>query len=308
MADMMSVRQAAQQWRISERRVRIYCAEGRIPGVITEGRSYRIPTDAMKPADRRMLRGVEVPPSFETQFAHIDSLKDALSTHGYLTHQALSEVHEHQDFILEFIYDSNALSGNHLTLPETARVLSGMTVADKSLHDHFAAVGHRDAFLFMAQLIGEDRALTEQVVKDIHARMLPDRPETRGIYRNDMTPHRASPPPEKLSYHVQRILNEYHNTKRHPIENAAIFYLTFEAVHPFSEANDRTARILLNLILMHRGYPPINLRYADKQKYDRAIDAYYRSRDSDPFVQMVADAVESRLKHYYEHAHAAKNC
>ncbi|HCS72826.1 MAG TPA: cell filamentation protein Fic, partial [Clostridiales bacterium] len=49
----MTAQQAAEKWNISDRRVRVLCKDGKIPGAFKEGKAYKIPANAMKPADGR---------------------------------------------------------------------------------------------------------------------------------------------------------------------------------------------------------------------------------------------------------------
>ena len=88
-----------------------------------------------------------------------------------------------EEFLIEFTYNSNAIEGNTLTLKETALVLEGMTIDQKPLKDHLEAVSHRDAFLYVQDIATKDIPLDEKVIKNIHALVLVDRPEDKGVYR-----------------------------------------------------------------------------------------------------------------------------
>ena len=161
--EYISVRQAAQKWGISDRRVRVLCEQGRIAGARKEGRSYLIPSEALKPADGRRLRGRLVSQEFAALFARIDSLKEELDRRRPLT---TGEVKRLQDeFLVEFTYNSNAIEGNTLTLGETAMVLEGITVDGKPLKDHLEAVGHRDAFRYVQQLVAVRRRFPRESSK-----------------------------------------------------------------------------------------------------------------------------------------------
>ena len=52
--DFMTAQQAAEKWGLSDRRVRVLCREGKIPGAVKNGKSYQIPIDAQKPVDGRV--------------------------------------------------------------------------------------------------------------------------------------------------------------------------------------------------------------------------------------------------------------
>ena len=169
----IKVSKAAENWGISPRRVRILCAEGKIPGVIRKGKLYMIPENAIKPADGRLAR-----PAI---FSIINAKKERLSKMRPLTEGEVERLRE--EFMVEFTYNSNAIEGNTLTLKETALALEGMTIDQKPLKDHLEAVGHRDAFLYVQDIAQNNTPLSEAVIKNIHALVLMNRPEDKGIYR-----------------------------------------------------------------------------------------------------------------------------
>lgn len=113
--EYMRVAQAAEQWGISDRRVRILCQKGKIEGVIQKGRSYLIPYNAVKPIDGRTLRHKAVSEQYLSLFSRIDSIKEQLSQHHPLTVSELQRLQE--EFLVEYTYNSNAIEGN--TLPNT---------------------------------------------------------------------------------------------------------------------------------------------------------------------------------------------
>ena len=162
----ISVKQASEQWGLSDRRVRVLCEQGKINGVFKKGRSYLIPADAVKPADGRAMRGVIIPQEFAEAFGRVNALKADLDKRRPLTQGELQRLQE--EFLVAFTYNSNAIEGNTLTLRETALVLEGVTIDKKPLKDHLEAVGHRDAFLYAQGLVSNKISLSERVIKDIH--------------------------------------------------------------------------------------------------------------------------------------------
>jgi len=179
--EYISVQQAAEKWGISDRRVRILCDQGKIPGIIKKGRSYQISVDAVKPADGRKNRHKQIPTQFASVFAYVDALKRELDKRRPLTAGEVQRLRE--EFLVEYTYNSNAIEGNTLTLQETAMVLKGVTIDKKPLKDHLEAVGHRDAFLYVQELVKDKVPFTEYIIKQIHTLVLMDRPEDRGVYR-----------------------------------------------------------------------------------------------------------------------------
>ena len=298
--EYMKVAEAAELWGISVRRVRILCQQGKIDGVIQKGRSYLIPADAVKPVDGRRLRHKEVSEQYLALFSRIDALKEQLDKRRPLTAGELKRLQD--EFLVEYTYNSNAIEGNTLTLQETALVLEGLTIDQKPLKDHLEAVGHKDAFLYVQELVRNKVPFSEVIIKQIHTLVLMDRPEDRGIYRRIpvriMGAYHTPPDPVIVPELMEKLVKEFEVSKLHPIERAALFHLKFEGIHPFVDGNGRTGRLILNLFLMQNGYPPINVKLADRKRYYDAFDSYYRDNDASAIVKMVAEYVEERLSAY----------
>lgn len=298
--EYISVKQAAEQWGISDRRVRLLCEQGKIDGVVREGRTYRIPVDAIKPLDGRTLRGKSIPQEYAALFARVDALKAQLNKRRPLTQGELKRLQE--EFLVEFTYNSNAIEGNTLTLQETALVLEGITIDRKPLKDHLEAVGHRDAFLYIQQLVKDKITISEKVIKDIHSLVLMDRPEDKGVYRRIpvtiMGAYHKPPQPYLVPVQMEQLIAGQKETKRHPIEDAALFHLDFEGIHPFVDGNGRTGRLIINLMLMQHGYPPIDVKFMDRKRYYACFDSYYKDGAAAPMVEMIGEYLEERLKQY----------
>lgn len=298
--EYINVAQVAERWGISDRRVRILCQQGKIEGVIRKGRSYLIPNNAVKPVDGRTLRRKDVSEQYVTLFSHIDALKERLDQHRPLTTGELRRLQE--EFLVEYTFNSNAIEGNTLTLQETALVLEGITIDRKPLKDHLEAVGHKDAFLYVLELVKNKVPLSETIIKQIHTLVLMDRPKDRGIYRRIpvriMGAYHTPPDPIMVPEMMEKLVVEFTKKKLHPIENAALFHLNFEGIHPFVDGNGRTGRLILNLFLMQNGYPPINVKFTDRKRYYDAFDSYYRSNNADIMVKMVAEYVRDTINQY----------
>lgn len=170
----MTVKQAAEKWGISDRRIRTLCSNGKITGAYREGRGWKIPVDASKPSDGRFK-------SKENILAQIDRKKVELDKSRPLTQGELERLNE--EFIIEYTYNSNAIEGNTLTLRETDLVLRGLTIDKKPLKDHMEAVGHKEAFDYVCELVREKVPFDERVIKQIHFLVLADKREDRGVYR-----------------------------------------------------------------------------------------------------------------------------
>jgi Fic family protein len=254
----------------------------------------------MKPADGRSLRGKVIPSEYSALFARVDALKTELGKRRPFTQGELKRLQE--EFLVGFTYNSNAIEGNTLTLRETALVLEGVTIDKKPLKDHLEAVGHRDAFLYVEQLVSDEVAISESVIRDIHSLVLMDRPDDKGVYRRIpvtiMGAYHEPPQPYLVPVQMEQLVAGQKETKRHPIENAALFHLDFEGVHPFIDGNGRTGRLILNLMLMQQGYPPIDVKFSDRTRYYACFDSYYMDKTAAPMVEMVAEYLEERLGRY----------
>lgn len=289
----MSVKQAAEKWGISDRRVRILCSEGKVPGVIREGRSYRIPAEAKKPEDGRYK-------SSESLLESIDRKKAELDARRPLTEGEVERLTE--QFVVEYTYNSNAIEGNTLTLRETDMVLRGLTIAQKSLKDHMEAVGHKEAFDFVRDLVKDQLPLSEGIIKQIHYLVLADKKDDRGVYRRItvriMGAKHEPVQPYLIQPRMEQLLEDYRNSKEHMIPRLSRFHIEFEAIHPFIDGNGRTGRLLVNMELMKAGYPPIDIKFADRIAYYNAFDEYHAKYNLEAMEKLFAGYVNERLDSY----------
>lgn len=84
---------------------------------------------------------------------------------------------------------------------------------------------------------------------------------------------------------------------KHIIEKVCLFHLKFELIHPFLDGNGRTGRLILNLELMKAGYPPINIKFKERQKYYACFNDYVdRNGDPNMLLTMVMDYLEEELE------------
>ena len=289
----ISVKQASEKWGISDRRVRILCSEGRIPGVIREGRSWKIPAGAGKPEDGRYK-------SAENLLDSIDRKKTELDSKRPLTEGEVERLTE--EFVVEYTYNSNAIEGNTLTLRETDMVLRGLTIAQKPLKDHMEAVGHKEAFDFVRDLVKAQEPLSERIIKQIHYLVLADKKDDRGVYRRIpvriMGAKHEPVQPYLIQPKMEQLLESYNNSKEHIIPRLARFHIEFEGIHPFIDGNGRTGRLLVNLELMKAGYLPIDIKFTDRIAYYNAFDEYHVKHNLGAMEKLFAGYVNERLDSY----------
>lgn len=291
----IKVSKAAEKWGISTRRVRLLCSQGKIDGVIRKGNLYMIPENAMKPLDGRSNK--------RNVLLDIQRKRERLTELRPLTQGEVERLAE--EFMIEFTYNSNAIEGNTLTLKETALALEGMTIDQKPLKDHLEAVGHRDAFLYVQDIAKRELPLSETVIKNIHALVLMNRPDDKGVYRRIpvriMGAYTEPVQPYMIEPKMAELLaaNEERKNTMNDIERIALFHLEFEGIHPFIDGNGRTGRLILNLDLIRNGYPPINVKFTDRKRYYDAFDAFYKHGDSAAMTDLIAEYVDFRFDDYF---------
>ncbi len=289
----LSVKEIAEKWGISERRVRILCSEGKIEGAVHEGRKWKIPFDAVKPEDGRYK-------SNKSLIDIIDKKKADLDKKRPLTEGEVQRLTE--EFIVEYTYNSNAIEGNTLTLRETDMVLRGLTIDKKPLKDHMEAVGHKEAFDFVSELVKNNAAITESVIKQIHYLVLADKKDDRGVYRKVpvriMGAKHEPVQPYLIAPRMEQLLEQYYNNTEHIVTKLARFHIEFESIHPFIDGNGRTGRLLVNLELMKAGYPPIDIKFADRIAYYNAFDEYHSKHNVSAMEKLFANYINERLDYY----------
>lgn len=289
----MTVKQASEKWGISDRRVRILCAEGKIPGAYQEGRAWKIPIDAIKPADGRYK-------TKESLLSQIDRKKKELDGKRPLTEGELARLNE--EFTVEYTYNSNAIEGNTLTLRETDLVLRGLTIDQKPLKDHMEAVGHKEAFDFVTELVKEKCEINERVIKQIHYLVLADKKDDRGVYRRlpvrIMGAAHETAQPYLIVTKMEELLRNYLASEEHIVTKLARFHIEFEGIHPFIDGNGRTGRLLVNFELMKAGYPPIDIKFTDRIAYYNAFDEYHVKHNLKAMESLFAKYINERLDIY----------
>lgn len=209
-------------------------------------------------------------------------------------------------FRVELTYTSNAIEGNTLTRRETAVVIEkGLTVGGKSLREHLEATNHARAIDFIQTLIAKKPTqFNAHDVLDIHSLILKSiDDENAGHYRR--VPVRISgsavvlPNPQKvpdLMDEFQSWLAGKHDL--HPVAFAGEAHYRLVTIHPFVDGNGRTARLLMNLLLMMYGYPPGIIRKRDRLAYIGALEKAQLGGSKQDYDALIAKAVDRSLDIY----------
>ena len=215
-----------------------------------------------------------------------------------------------ETFDIEYTYESNRIEGNTLTLMETDLVINkGMTIEGKPLVDHQEAINHKDAVNYIREIVKNETEFNAKTLLDIHALILQgiDR-ENAGKYRNVRVRISGSkhicPNPLKVPDLMDEYFAFYLQNKdtMHPVELAANMHEKLVSVHPFIDGNGRTARLVMNLILLQNGYPItiINSERSKRLEYYQALEEAQLSEDFDnsKFQIFVAQYVKQWMFNY----------
>jgi Fic family protein len=208
----------------------------------------------------------------------------------------------HEEMRLLHTYHSNAIEGNTLTLPETKLVLEeGITIGGKSLREHLEATNNARAFDLMENMAKKKKTIDHVVIQQIHEVVTAGIIDDAGKYRtrNVRITGAAKTPPDwsKVTGQMDELIKEIARYKKHPVEVAALLHHGFVRIHPFIDGNGRVARLLTNLYLIARGYPPVVLKIEDRGKYYRFLKAA-EAGNSGLFVNFIAKAVNDNLTMY----------
>ena len=235
-------------------------------------------------------------------YSKIEALLKKINEYPPLTEGEMLRLRE--EFIISFTYHSNAIEGNTLTLQETALVLQErITIAQKPLKEHLEAIGHKEAFNYIVELVPQETPLCERTIKEVHSLVLMDRPQDKGTYKRIPVTIQGAvkmlPEPHQVPLLMEQLLEEYRQyDEMHLIEKVALFHLKFEEIHPFVDGNGRTGRLLLNFELMKEGYPPINIKFQDRRKYYDCFTDYLLKDTPEAMTELIAGYVEEELERY----------
>ena len=210
-----------------------------------------------------------------------------------------------EQILVEWIYNSNAIEGSTVTLQETRLILeTGLTIGGKTLREHFEVTNHRDAIQYVEQLVADQEKITQFHVRQIHKLVLSQIDvASAGNYRTTQVQIVGTRhiPPEAWEIPAQMTAWGKWLTKAeksmHPVFLAALAHHHLVKIHPFVDGNGRTARLVMNLILMQNGYPPTVILRTDRQSYYRVLSLADDDKEKS-LINFVGKAVERSLTLY----------
>ena len=248
----------------------------------------------------------------------INSLKTELDALRPLPKEAERRIFD--KFRFDWNFHSNSLEGNSLSYGETrAFLLHGLTASGKPLKDYLDIKGHNEAILGLEEIVQEERPLTEALIRELHQLILAEPYEIRAVAPDGrpttkkITPgkYKTEPnfvrtvtgekfvfaSPEETPIKMRELIEWFRENKEreHPLVLSALFHHEFTRIHPFDDGNGRLARILMNLILMQAGFPPVIIPVKDRETYYRSIRAA-DGGDTSSFFQYIAERLIDSLE------------
>lgn len=206
---------------------------------------------------------------------------------------------------VELTYTSNAIEGNTLSRSETAIVLEkGITIGGKPLKHHLEALGHRDALGFARTLATAGEKVRETDIREIH-RLIISRidPEEAGRYSTHQRAIAGSalvlPSPAEIPPLMGDFAAWLATAPAGP-ETAFEAHARLVAIHPFSDGNGCTARLLMNLLLMQAGYPPVVIGPENRVAYIDALQGLQLKGDPEPYRRFMVERLEASLDHHLQ--------
>lgn len=241
-------------------------------------------------------------------YKQLTDLQKCLDSLRPLSHAQMKKLNE--SFDVEYTYESNRIEGNTLTMKETHLVVNkGLTVKGKSMVEHLEAVNHQEAIDYIRSIASKEIPLDKRTLLDIHSLVLHgiDR-ENGGTYRQENVMISGSDFVPPVFLHVPQLMDDFfafyddNKNTMHPVELASELHERLVTIHPFIDGNGRTARLLMNLILIRHGYPMTILSSENEKRY-----AYYDSLEAaqtgeDPekqkFKKFIAENVKNWMFNY----------
>ena len=268
----ISVEEAAQNWQISERSARNYCAQGRVEGAILEGKTWKIPSDAKKPERKPRHFVVE-----ETLLNCLRREKDASLKGGFY--------HKIQ---IDLTYNSNHIEGSKLTHDQTRFIFEtktfGVTYKAIKVDDIVETVNQFRCIDLIIE--GAKTRLTESFIKQLHFILKSGTTDSQkawfkvGDYKmmeNEVGGSETTKPAE-VAGAIKTLLKEYNSKSKITFDDILDFHVRFETIHPFQDGNGRVGRLIMFKECLKHNIVPFIITEELKMYYYRGIKNWQNER------------------------------
>jgi fido (protein-threonine AMPylation protein)/DNA-binding XRE family transcriptional regulator len=209
---------------------------------------------------------------------------------------------------LEYTFESNRIEGNTLTLRETDLVVNeGLTISGKSMREHLEAINHQEAIEYVKELVAKNYVINERELLAIHNLILRGiSPKDAGVYRTVQVMIKGASHIPPSAFEVEKEMKAYfkwyENNRHtlHPVVLAADMHEKLVTIHPFIDGNGRTARLVMNLILLQNGYVIANIKgdYATRMKYYDSLEQVQTNTDAEKFRNFLVEIEKECLNRH----------
>lgn len=268
----VSVAQIAKKWGISERTVRNYCAEGKIPEAFLTGKTWNIPEDAQRP-DRINKKSDEP----ET-LLDVLRMEKASGTKGGIYHKVQ----------IELTYNSNHMEGSRLTHDQTRYIYEtntiGVEAGTVNVDDIVETANHFRCIDLVIDSAGQ--MLSEPFIKTLHRTLKSGTSDSRkdwfavGDYKKipNEVGGRDTTAPEEVPTEMKQLLASYNRKPDKTLEDLIAFHVAFESIHPFQDGNGRVGRLILFKECLKNGIVPFIIDEDLKLFYYRGLHEWNTER------------------------------
>lgn len=268
----LSAAEAAKKWKISERSVRNYCAQGRVAGAVLNGKTWQIPADAEKPQRSN------------TKTAKPQTLLEILQREKANKYSG-GIYHKTQ---IEMTYNSNHIEGSRLTHDQTRYIFEtntiGVTGEAVNVDDVIETANHFRCIDFIIE--HAKSALTEKMIKELHLMLKTGTSDARqdgfavGAYKKmpNEVGGMATALPEDVAAEMQALLAAYSAKKVKTLEDILDFHVRFERIHPFQDGNGRVGRLIMFKECLKYGIVPFIIEDNLKMFYYRGLKEWSREK------------------------------
>jgi Fic family protein len=251
---------------------------------------------------------VQLPPKLEALLVTLSELQQQWQAQKPLESSQLQKLQSY--FNLAYTYESNRIEGNTLSLQETNLVVNeGITIGGKTLQEHLEAINHQEAIHFIEQLVVNLQTFNKSVLLQLHQLILMGiDTKNAGVFRTVEVRISGSkhlpPSPLLLNDLMDGYFEFYELNKRtmHPVLLAAEMHERLVTIHPFIDGNGRTARLVMNLVLLQNGYTLVNIKgnLKNRLKYYQALEQVQLNHEHTEFYKLILSSAEKSLLQHLE--------
>ena len=288
----VNVNEIAAKWNLSERSVRNYCAHGKIPGVILDGKTWRIPEDAVKPV--RKKRAEKIANDLLTRL----KMEKKAGIPGGIYHKVQ----------IELTYNSNHMEGSRLTHDQTRYIFETNTIGIQdevvNVDDIVETASH---FRCIDQIIElANYPLSEAFIKQLHYILKSGTSDSRktwfavGEYKRfeNEVGGSATAKPADVPGEMRNLLRRYNLSKQKTLREIIQFHYEFEKIHPFQDGNGRVGRLIMFKECLRNGITPFIIEDDIKEFYYRGLKEW---KNEQGYLMDTCLTAQDRFKAYMDY-------